>query len=444
MIRAIVFIVLTLFFFSCHDSDRNSGSDNNSIFGAVKPPEVCTVETQKQFVYDLLHDSYLWADETPVLSADEISIYEDDKSLLSELKNSQDRYSYIISKKTYDDYFQAGVNRGFGFFPSLIEDENSSKLYVNIDFVYPDSPADKAGLIRGDLISFIDNYTIVQVLDDTILLEKYFGSSEENLTMKIILKDERTFTISKEEYDLKTVLHQSVIVQNEKEIGYLMFQSFIGTSIKELEESFASFKAAGIDELILDLRYNGGGYIYVANYLASLIAGENVEGHIFNKTIFNAKYSAENEIDYFEKNLTNALDLSRVFIITTSDSCSASELVINSLRADTNSVEVVQVGSATCGKPYGMIGGAYCDNYILPVQMKSVNEENIGDYIEGIAPQCTSSDDIQKDFGDMREQSLSDTLYYIENEACRRIESRSSVVKKEDVISGFRKIYGLF
>ncbi|MCH9812882.1 MAG: hypothetical protein K0U47_02945 [Epsilonproteobacteria bacterium] len=436
-----IIIIASFFLLSCGGGDNSTQSD---LLGDVNPPSICNAQTQKQFVYDVMHDSYLWADETKVLSAATLAnSYSDDKAVLEDLKVAQDEYSYIVTKTEYENFFQAGVNRSFGFLLSRVVDNNNTTRYFNVDFVHRGSSADSAGLRRGDQITHIDEFHVDQVFQSNTLLEQYFNS-DVDLTVIITLSDTRQLSVSKEEFTLKTVAHQSVIEQGSNKVGYLVFHSFIGPSIAELEKSFSDFKEAEIDELVLDLRYNGGGYIYVANYLASLIGGINVENHIFNKTIYNQKYSRLDEISYFQKNLPNALDLSRVFIITTKSSCSASELVINSLAANTNGVEVIQVGDATCGKPYGMLGAAYCDNYILPVQMESTNEEDVGDYTEGLNPTCQSEDDVTRVLSDLNETSLSDVLYYIDNGSCR-VNSRRvrGIERRDDIGSGFRKIYGL-
>ncbi len=448
MIKTFLICFIAFLFTSCNSCCNNpnlfENEDNSEkIFGSVQPPKNCEKECKKQFVYDLMHDSYLWADETIILSEDQILDISDDKEMLEILKTPKDKFSYILTKKEHDNYFQAGVDTGFGFFPSFVEDSESGKLFIGIILVYPDSPADKVGLKRGDYISMIDDISIEDIYQSRELIEYYFGDKEENLTMSLKLETSQEINISKSEFKVKTVLHKSVIEQNSLKIGYLVFQSFIGTSVEELDKSFTDFKDAGVDELVLDLRYNGGGYVFVAKYLSSLIGGENLIGKVFNKTIFNQKYSSYNSIDYFSNVPSNSLNLSRIFVITTSSSCSASELIINALRANENSVEVIQIGSSTCGKPYGMIGGAYGDNYIFPVQMKSVNGDGIGDYVDGLIPTCESNDDFNFNFGNINENSLSTALFYIENDSCKR-RSRNIFLKRENVIEGFRGVHGLF
>jgi C-terminal processing protease CtpA/Prc len=432
MIKYIGFFVVLFIFASCGDSEN------------------CDNQDQKEFVYDVMHDSYLWADDVPVLTKEQIKEFKDDEALLKKLISPKDKsrkgqpFTHIMSKKDHDDFFEAGKIKGFGYLPSLV-DENKTTEAININFVYPNSPADKAGLKRGDLIATFDGNSIYKIRRDKALFDKYFIDSNISITTHLKLRDGQEVDIAKKEFDLKTVLHKEIIEQNGTKIGYIVFQSFIGTAQKELDESFAYFKQQHIDELVLDIRYNGGGYVYLANHLGVLIGGDRVAKTVFNKSELNNKYKKYNETEYFEKTSKNSLNLSRVFIITTADSCSASELVINSLKSRTNSVEVVQVGDATCGKPYAMLSMPYCDKYILPVQMRSVNGDGFGDYATGLKPDCKAVDDISRDFGDKDEDSLANALYYIQNNSCKVAKKSKSIeIKSKSLLSGFRGMYGIF
>jgi C-terminal processing protease CtpA/Prc len=435
--KYISILFILLIFISC-----NSGKKS---LGDIPQPMECTSMTKKEFVYAVMHDSYLWADKTPVLTKEQISKVKSDEELLDILKQPKDRYSFILDKKEHDDYFESGVNKGFGYFPSQIIDANNTVM-INIDFVYPDSPASRLGLKRGDHIVKFDGLSFEEIKKSDRLINKYFGASKEDLTVHIELSDKREYNISKEEFDIKTILHRSIINKDDLKIGYLVYQSFIGTSKDELDRAFAYFKENSIDELILDLRYNGGGFVYLANYLGTLIGGDRVSGTVFNRYRYNEKYSKYNEKEDFQKSPKEALGLSRVFIITTDSSCSASELVINSLKSSTNSVEVIQIGKPTCGKPYAMTSMEYCDKYLLPIQMESLNGDFEGGFIDGIAPTCLSADDISRDFGDLNEDSLANALYYIKNNNCKVKFSRSLKERsnKESIIDGFKGMYGIF
>ena len=435
-------VFLSIFLFVSCDSFKNKDEKVVKIFGEIQPPRVCSEDNKKFFVYNVMHDSYLWASETPSFTREEILNFKDDKDLLAAIKREvpRDRFSYIMKKNDQNNYFQAGINVGFGFYPSLIDNGTN----VNIDFVYPSSPADKVGLKRGDVIVAIDGYSIMQIRESLVLLDKYFGTQEKNNRVLLKLQNSKEIYITSAEFKIDTVLYSNIFEKDEKRVGYFVFQNFIGTASDDINRVFGDFKNNNVNELILDLRYNGGGAVFIAKELVSLIGGDRVRGNIFNKVYFNQKYSNYNRIEYIDKSFSNSLNLSRVFIITTSSSCSASELVINTLKASKNNIEVIQIGSSTCGKPYGMIGGAYCDSYILPIQMENVNGDGDGAYVDGIAPRCKSIDDVSLDFGNIDAPSLSAALFYIDNGSCEMKNIRAVAKDREEILEGFGRMYGIF
>ncbi len=426
-------LLLALFFTSCNDiccKNDDHGVKSERIFGDVQPPEVCSDFTKKKFVYDLLHDSYLWANETPFIDFADESAYPDEYRVLEKLKYPKDRFSFIIPKKEYENFFVASKSVGFGF-SFVWRGAQDFVESLQIILVYPGSFADKAGLKRSDIIVAIDGYKIDDIYKNDELLDRYFGFGDElNATFTIKMPDEKTkdIVITKGEFDLKSVIKSEVFEVNGKKTGYLLFQSFTGGSKSQLQEAFLEFEKADIKELVLDLRYNGGGYVYVANLLSSMIAGKKVFGKIFLKEVFNDKYSIYNKSNYFLKS-SSSISLPRIFILTTKESCSASELVINSLRSSVSGVKVVQIGDRTCGKPYGMIGGGYCDRYILPVQMKNLNADDEGEYIDGLEPDCVAEDDLWHDFADTNETLFKSALFYISNDRCPDIVKSKREVK---------------
>ncbi len=409
-----------------NDQNKSEESEINKIFGEVQPPKICSIKNKKQFVYDLFHDSYLWANITKEVDFEDNSTYPDEEVLLNDLRYEKDHFSFIMKKKDYDNFFEAGKNIGFGFEFAFTGDTTSIESIIVL-LVYPDSPAAKIGLKRSDEILTIDGKSADEIYHDDTLLDHYFYDKNLSVSIKVRHSDSSAeeLNITKKEFDFKTVIVDKVLNIEQKKIGYLLFQSFVGTSQQELDDAFNHFHQEGIDELVLDLRYNGGGYVYIANHLASLIGGYKTAGKVFQNQLFNAKYSNYNDTVYFEQEAPQSLALDRVFILTTNNSCSASELVINGLRALVTGIDVVQIGEATCGKPYGMIGGAYCDKYILPVQMKSTNGDNVGDYVDGLTPACSAKDDVFDDFTDQKETLFAQALYYIKNDHCKNIRSRS-------------------
>jgi C-terminal processing protease CtpA/Prc len=191
----------------------------------------------------------------------------------------------------------------------------------------------------------------------------------------------------------------------------MVFESFIAPSETELATAFAYFKANGVQDLILDLRYNGGGYLYIAQELASYLAGNGNSGNDFIKLVYNSLQQSSNYT--FPLVTTNSpLTLSKIVVITSRETASASEVVMNGLKPY---MSVYSIGDTTNGKPVGMNGGVIGKKYfVAPVTFKSVNKYNEGDYYEGIAPGTLISDDITRNFTDREELCLKGAINYLE------------------------------
>ncbi|MGD1894133.1 MAG: S41 family peptidase [Cyclobacteriaceae bacterium] len=193
-------------------------------------------------------------------------------------------------------------------------------------------------------------------------------------------------------------------------VGYLVFNSFLATSIDELKPVFREFKEEGIQELILDLRYNGGGRVNVAEYMAANIVGSRGAGRNFIEYIFNEQQSEQNQFVPFNSP-EYSLDLDRLITITSKSTASASELVINGLRPF---MDVVVIGDNTHGKPVGSFPFRFGGYAISPISFKIANDDGEGEYFEGFRPDSYISDDLNHKFGDLREARLREALNFIE------------------------------
>jgi len=182
-----------------------------------------------------------------------------------------------------------------------------------------------------------------------------------------------------------------------------------------LNEAFAALRAAGATELVLDLRYNGGGLVDIAVHLSSLIGGSRTSGQVLLNYVHNDRVGPVlNKTTRFT-NPEQALNLSRLFVITTRGSASASELVINGLRPY---MPVVVIGDTTYGKPVGQYGFTFCDKVLAAVNFSVKNANLEGDYFDGIAPTCAASDDASHPLGDPAEGSFAEALTFIRTGAC--------------------------
>ena len=465
MSNKIILITFLLLLNACNGSDSKSNSDEeaplpNSVkidetqYFRVMSPKSCTQKSKNRFIYQVMHDSYLWANAVPELdySSNE---YNSSQKMLDALKSRKDKFSFLIDAQTAQSFFEEGKNNDFGMGFSLDRlDETNYALVVR--FVYPSSPAQKQGVKRGDVIKLVHNKVITEEsLDEIVdILEK---QKSINFTFLEKSGSEIKKSITKKSYDIETTLYANTFINSDKSktVGYFVFQDFIGNANAQMDNVFQTFKRNNVNELILDLRYNGGGAGNIANHLASLIGGVNSSEHIFNQVHFNQTYSQYNEISYFEKSQPHALNLNRVFVITTHATCSSSELVINALKASANHIEVIQIGKTTCGKPYGYIGaGRFCDKSLYAINIESKNGDGIGGYVDGLVPTCPAQDNYFKSFGDTTEDSLAEALYYIENNSCSKANASKQkkiehpMVKQQNSLKlpedGFRRIMNAY
>ena len=323
---------------------------------------------------------------------------------------------------------------------------------LRIKFVYQDSPAAAAGLSRGDKLIEIDGKTIEEI-ETNNLWDTAFGDDEVGTPVTLKVEDlkglTRELSFEKDWVTINTILFSDILDMDDLKIGYLVFNEFLQTSPEELDPLFIAFKQENIDELILDLRYNPGGSVYIAQYLSELIAGKHVEGGVFAELVHNDKYNAWDAVWDFSTTTVNSIDLERVIVIVTDESCSASELLINSLRPY---IDVVVVGDTTCGKPVGMVGYDLFDMHISPIEFKTLNADGVGEYFDGIEPTCHSEDDLTKQFGDTQETSLLEALNYVQYGSCTSEVLASRIMKvkslrkeaKEVPMGGFRREIGAF
>ena len=387
--------------------------------GSTTKPEDCSTWEQNRFVYEYMQDHYLWYKELPELNYQD---YDSPEELLEALKNPKDKWSFIIDKQALDDFYSGEGYIGYGFKLRFNENE---ELFITL--VYPDSPASKAGLKRGVQIVKINGIDIEEIAD----INSAFGDDKIGVetTLEVIVDDtQQSITLAKDKIDAPSVLKDKILDINGFKVGYILFDKFIEPSTNELKEVFDSFKESDIDKLIIDLRYNGGGLVNVANDLVSLINGVGNEGKVSLSLEFNDKNSYKNS-SYYIKEFQDSLALEEVYFITTKSTCSASEAVINALKP--YGVDAKLIGESTCGKPVGMVGDDFCDKYIMPIEFSIVNRDGEGDYFGGMAVNCSASDDIYHDFGDLDENMLSATAYLIENGVCLDSASARVISTKE-------------
>lgn len=450
-LRNLIFFLLTtgMLFTSC-EKDEDSLSENNLQPTGEKETasEVGDIEVE-QFVYKGMNDLYLYKAAVPQLADDYFSGgtekdqylagFASPEVLFGELTWSEDRFSFIT-----DDYVALeerfkGINSSIaGMEFGLGSITNTNNLFGFLQYVLPNTSADQAGLKRGTVFTevngvklTIDNYAELMQGSFTINIGKIENGS-------IVLTDE-TVTLDSSGYTENPVFIAKTLDVDGKKVGYLMYNSFIADFDDELNAAFGDLKAAGVTDLVLDLRYNGGGSVESAVDLASMITGQ-FEGQIFMKEQWNEKYQKYFEAEDPERLLNrfnpqirteeaiNSLQLSKVYILTTSGTASASELVINGLDPY---IDVVQIGTSTTGKfqasatlydssDYDRDGANKNHTYaIQPLIFKSANSVGKTDYVNGLSPDVQLAEDLNNlgTLGDPSEPLLNAALNHMQGKA---------------------------
>ena len=303
-----------------------------------------------------------------------------------------DRFSFIVENiDELENHFQ-GISLSTGMDYALAQSDDDGNIIGFVRYILPNSDAEKQGIKRGDLFFSVNgerlnmnNYKQLLFNENPTLtfgfckvVKKQFVPTESKTLSQLSLKEDPIF------------LHKTFSINGNK-IGYLVYNSFVSKYDKDLNEVFARFKAEGVSDLVLDLRYNSGGSVRTAIYLASMIKGTDTD-KVFVKQTSNSKKVNYWKRDYmFENNISgtpiHTLQLPKVYILTSRRTASASELVINGLKPY---LQVIQIGDITVGKNLASItlkdktkGSKWA---MQPIVLRSENALGFGDYTSGLVP----------------------------------------------------------
>jgi len=419
------------------------------------PDKTGTAAHEKMWLRSWSNRTYLWYRELSDLNPASYTTPEYFSLLRTTAKTASgsDKDNFHFSENTADylQQTQAGVESGYGINWKFVETKPPRE--VLIAYTEPTSPAVAQNLGRGakllevDGVDFVNDNTQAGV--DKINAGLFPEKAGESHQFTFVNPQGVRTTYTLISADIPTSAVQNVKVLNTPagRVGYLQFNSHIANAQPQLISAIDQFNSNNINELVVDLRYNGGGLLALASQFAYMVAGPNViQGRTFEKTMFNDKYPTTDPvtgntlqampfysrgIDYqagqfTSQNLPN-VSLGRIFVLTTDNTCSASEAFINGLRGV--DMEVVLIGSTTCGKPYGFYPTDNCGTTYFTIQFSGVNAKGFGDFADGFkptpAPQftadvkgCAVPDDLTKPLGDSNEQMLSAALYYMSNNGC--------------------------
>lgn len=383
------------------------------VVASTGPAAVSTTDKLKDSTLIYSQDLYLWYKQIP--GTFNPRTFSGPESIMTALRQfsvepgfSQpvDRWSFAM-KQTDWNRISSGVSGDFGlqvFFHSEGD--------LRVKAVESASPAGKAGVRRGWRVTAINgNANLTTSNSDFISGNVYKNSSTKFTFLK---PDGNTVNISLNTatYQEHPVYLDTIYQAGGKKIGYFVFNSFLGDTTEiyqRFQQMFQRFSSNGINDLIVDLRYNGGGYVTVQKKLANYLVPSSANGSLMMKQEFNNKYTNFNTVDNFKK--LGSLNLPRIFFIVSSSTASASELLINNLKPY---MEVKLIGPKdTYGKPVGFFPVDVEDWYIFPVSFKSTNKNGEGSYYNGIPVHSQVQDGLDKDWGDQDEACLARAMKFI-------------------------------
>jgi carboxyl-terminal processing protease len=408
-----------------------------------------TITDEKNFLRSWTNDTYLWYSEVPDLdprtSTAVLDYFDELKtSALTPSQQPKDKFHFTYSTADWIALSQSGVQAGYGFQVALLQSRPPRD--IEIAYTDPGTPAANAGVSRGDKVIAVDGadaingdtQAIVDTLNTGLFPEK--SGEQHSFTLQALDGSQRTVSLTADNVTSTPVQNVHAIDTPLGKLGYIQFNDHIGTAEDQLVTAINQLKQQNVTDLVLDIRYNGGGYLDLASELAYMIAGPtHTAGRTFELVHFNDKHPSTDPIT--GKTITPTafhtttqglggtdgvtlptLNLPQVYVLTGPDTCSASESIINSLRGV--DVQVYEIGSTTCGKPYGFYPEDNCGTTYFSIQFKGDNDKGFGDYPDGFAPQntspadgyaipgCSVADDFSHPLGDETEGRLAAAISF--------------------------------
>jgi carboxyl-terminal processing protease len=380
-----------------------------------------------EFLVNYMEKFYLFYQDT---QANDVSSITTPEKALELRRAKQDRFSNIASAEASDALFKEGQITAFGFNQKLEDDK-----LLRVTFVQPNSPAQGAGLKRGDAIVSVDGESITSLLNKSLLADA-FGPIEEGVLRTVgIQRGTQSFDLrlTKKSFSLQSAsLGKTLTLNNGSKAGYLYYNSFNSPSLSQWKSALSSMKAQGATKLVVDLRINGGGLVNIATSLGATLVPSNTSGKLFVQTAFNDKNTASN-VNYTIPFDTLAGTFTEIVFLTSPSTCSASEALIVGIQPYLASTKVTLIGSTTCGKPYGFSPPVYKSKIYNITSIRIKNSEGFTDYVDGLPANCKATDNNQLELGDEKESLLAAALSYLNNGVCPPVLSAFGASEKSQV-----------
>ena len=425
MKKLFLFLLVGIVFIACK---------KDTVDPAPKPTTPTTTANPNLAANTWIHEAmsyyYLWNTNMPSLAGSNTTAKPTDYfyTLLNDYGKT-DRFSWIDESYTNLQNQLNGISTVLGIKNNAFytDNTNTSIAFV-LAYVLKGSPAEKAGLKRGDIILKVDNQTITNSNYTTILANQTLKLELGDFANGAFVSNGRSVTVTKVELQTNPILQDTVINWAGKKVGYFAYLQFLSSFDDSLRAVFGRFKNKGVNELVIDLRYNGGGYVSSSDLLTNLMVKDLASrvDKVMNKKQYNDAYTKEVIKQYgasalvtnFKMEANNIGSLNRVFFLTSTGTASASELIINNLKPFMN---VILIGEHTYGKNVGsftITDNAKRWNYGLqPITFKILNALDQSDYgsVNGFLPDYALADDVlpYKLLGDPNETYLNKALNII-------------------------------
>jgi carboxyl-terminal processing protease len=423
------------------------------------------LDNEKAWVRALMDKTYLWYRDIPNANpaAYTAAAYSNSnyqaldayfKALKTPLRTGTglnklvDEFSFTLPTSQLTNQ-QAGITSGYGIRLAIVS--SIPPRIIRVLYVETGSPA-AASISRGDQITSVDGVSIddntsagIATLNAGLFPTVSSKTTQFGLLAPGAATPRNVSVTSSQSIIVTPVALTKTFTVGTQTVGYLVLNSFsVDSAELQLANAVTQLKAANIKELVLDLRYNGGGYLDISNQLAWMIGDSTLSGKVYERTVCNDKnpFSICNSSDLFQQTSMGfslasgqalpQLGMKRVFVLTSASTCSASESVINGLAPF---MPVIRIGNTTCGKPYGFFYLSNCGTSYAAMQFKGANSVGFGDYADGFAPTCTVADDLSKQRGDASEGMLAAALGYVQNGACPAVVPKTMALQKSSDMS---------
>lgn len=404
------------------------------------PGATCSLRDRQDWASAQLREWYLFPETLPAsLSPAPYTTVDDYIDALTATARAQgrDRYfTYLTSIAEENAYYSSGSSAGFGF--RLAYDSGGGRVFVAESF--EGTSALGAGIDRGTEIVAIGTTAANLRTVSSIMASQGPAGVTEALgpstvgTARVLRVNDaagtREVTVAKTDYTLTPVSSRygaKILDDGGRKVGYVNLRTFISTADPALRAAFAQFKAEGVTQVIVDLRYNGGGLVSIAQLMGDLMGADRATTDVFDYMVFRPEKSAENDTRFFQPK-TESIAPTRIAFIGTGGTASASELVVNAfipyLHAD-----AALIGTNTYGKPVGQVAidRSACDDRLRVIAFATQNAARQGNYFNGLAgtveSSCQAGDDIAWPLGDAREASTKAALDFLAGRSCTAIAS---------------------